>query len=226
MNEQQRQKYKENPDAFKERNERYVSSHLEQVKEARKRYKKENRQKCTDYERTKRQTDPVYRFRSSFICLIRGYLRKKNYKGGKKTWEIVGCDFDAFLAHIQSQFEDGMTLENYGHGEGEWNIDHIIPICTAKTDEEISVVCCIDNIPSDTYEKDMGWRAFRIKGVLDFSLTGILYKIAEIMAKEKIGIFAVSTYNTDYVFVKKENIERAAESLSNNGYNVSYLYDK
>ena len=137
LNEQQRERYKENPQAFKERKDRYVESHIDQVKEARARYKKENRQRCTDYERVKRQTDPIYRFRTSVRCLIWGYARKKGYKGNKKVWEMVGCNFDEFLAYIQSKFEDGMTLENYGHGKGKWNIDHIIPICTAKTDEDI-----------------------------------------------------------------------------------------
>jgi hypothetical protein len=137
LNERQRERYKENPEAFKLRKDRYTNSHQAQVKEAHARYKRENRQRCTDYERNKRHSDPVYRFRTSVRCLIWGYARKKGYKGNKKTWELVGCDFDSFLVHIKSQFEDGMTLENYGHGEGQWNIDHIIPICTAKTDEDI-----------------------------------------------------------------------------------------
>lgn len=137
LNDKQRERYKENPQAFKERKDRYVASHRAQVDESNRRYREENKQKRTDYERNKRHDDPVYRFRSSFVCLIRGYCRKKNYTGNKRTWEIVGCDFDALLAHIQSQFENGMTLENYGHGEGKWNIDHIIPISTAKTDEDI-----------------------------------------------------------------------------------------
>ena len=137
LNEKQREKYKENPQAFKERKERYVSSHTEEVKEARHRYKVENRKELAEYETNRRRSDPVYRFKSSFSGLIRGYIRKKGYTGNKKLWEIVGCDFDFFLSRIQSQFEDGMTMENYGHGEGKWNIDHIIPISTAQNDEDI-----------------------------------------------------------------------------------------
>lgn len=137
LNEKQRERYKENPQVFKERKDRYVASHREQVDESNRRYREENKQKRTDYERNKRHDDPVYRFRSSVVCLIRGYCRKRNYAGNKGTWEMVGCDFESFLTRIQSQFEDGMTLENYGHGEGKWNIDHIIPISTAKTDEDI-----------------------------------------------------------------------------------------
>lgn len=157
LNEQQRQRYRENPDAFKERKERYISSHLEQVKESRKRYKMENRQRCTDYERNKRHSDPVYKFRTSFIHLMSLYRKKKGYTGTKGTWEMVGCDFDTFLAHIQSQFEDGMTMENYGHGEGRWNIDHIVPICTAKTDKDIERLNHYSNLrpmwSSDNYKR-------------------------------------------------------------------------
>ena len=71
-----------------------------------------------------------------------------------------------------------------------------------KTDEEISLVCKTDDAPKNTIERDDGWKAFRIEGVLDFSLIGILAKISGILADNKIGIFAVSTYNTDYILVK------------------------
>lgn len=137
LNEKQKERYKENPQAFKDAKARYVESHLEEVKESRRKYKQENRQKCSDYQRQKRHSDPVYKFRSSFTHLIGLYKRKSGYSGNKGTWEIVGCDFETFLDYIQNQFEEGMTLENYGHGQGCWNIDHIIPICTAKTDEDI-----------------------------------------------------------------------------------------
>lgn len=136
LREQARANYHKNPQAHKARVDKYKASHVEQIKESRARYKTENRQKCTDYQRNKRQSDPVYKFRTSFIHLMSLYRKKKGYTGTKGTWEMVGCNFDNFLAHIQGQFLDGMTLENYGHGEGKWNIGHIIPICTAKTDED------------------------------------------------------------------------------------------
>ena len=88
----------------------------------------------------------------------------------------------------------------------------------AKTDEEISLVCKAGDVPGETVEREDMWRAFRIEGVLDFSLTGILSKISGILADEKIGIFAVSTYNTDYVLVKSENFERAIAALERGGY--------
>ena len=87
-----------------------------------------------------------------------------------------------------------------------------------STDEELSLVCETDRTPANTLAREDGWRALRIVGQLDFSLTGILSKIAAILADEQIGIFAVSTYNTDYILVKAENLHRAADALREKGY--------
>ncbi len=91
---------------------------------------------------------------------------------------------------------------------------------TGKTDEENSLVCLTDKVPENTIERNNGWKAFRINGILDFSLIGILSKISSVLAENKIGLFAVSTYNTDYIFIKNENFERAISVLRNNGYTV------
>ena len=77
-----------------------------------------------------------------------------------------------------------------------------------KTDEEKSLVCITSEVPKNTIQRDDGWKAFRIQGVLDFSLIGILAKIATILADNGISIFAVSTYNTDYVLIKKKTIKK------------------
>ena len=89
-----------------------------------------------------------------------------------------------------------------------------------RTDEEISLVCKTEDIPEETVERDDGWRGFRIRGVLDFSLIGILSKLSGILAENNIGIFAVSTYNTDYILVKKENFDRAMDVLKDAGYTI------
>ena len=89
-----------------------------------------------------------------------------------------------------------------------------------KTDEELSLVIPTEETPAETTERDDGWRAFRIQGVLDFSLIGILSKISGLLADAKIGIFAVSTYNTDYVLVKRENYEKALAVLADAGYQI------
>ena len=89
-----------------------------------------------------------------------------------------------------------------------------------KTDEEISLVCRTEDVPDNVTDREDGWRGFRIQGVLDFSLIGILSRISAILAENKIGIFVVSTYNTDYIFVKSESFERALELLSVKGYTI------
>ncbi len=89
-----------------------------------------------------------------------------------------------------------------------------------RTDEELSLVCRTEDTPSKTIEREDGWRGFRIRGVLDFSLIGILSKISGVLAENSIGIFAVSTYNTDYILVKEENFERALDVLTAEGYRI------
>ena len=95
------------------------------------------------------------------------------------------------------------------------------PFCfTGATDEELSLVCPEEHVPDNALVRDDGWRAFRIIGQLDFSLTGILAGIAKVLADERIGIFAVSTFNTDYVLTKEENFDKALRALKAAGYEV------
>ncbi len=90
----------------------------------------------------------------------------------------------------------------------------------AKTDEELSLVCRTEDVPANTTAREDGWRGFRIQGELDFSLIGILSKISGVLAAQKIGIFAVSTYNTDYILVKEEKFGQALAALAAAGYAV------
>ena len=89
-----------------------------------------------------------------------------------------------------------------------------------KTDEELSLVCPTKDVPERTVERSDGWSGFRIEGTLDFSLVGILSKLSAILAENGIGIFAVSTFNTDYILVKAVDFDRAMEALSSAGYEV------
>lgn len=93
---------------------------------------------------------------------------------------------------------------------------------TGCTDEEISVVCASEKVPTDVLQREDGWRAFRITGILDFALIGILARITAVLAEAQIGVFVVSTYNTDYVLVKGEKLDLAIKKLQSNGYNVRF----
>ena len=89
-----------------------------------------------------------------------------------------------------------------------------------RTDEENSLVCLTEAVPGNVVEREDGWKAFRIQGVLDFSLIGILAKISTILADNGIGIFAISTFQTDYILTKASNFEKAADALRGNGYTI------
>lgn len=88
-----------------------------------------------------------------------------------------------------------------------------------KTDEELSLVCRSACAPVDCIDREDGWRALRIcEGALDFALTGILAELSAILAKSRIGIFAVSTYRTDYILVKEQHWESAGLALERAGH--------
>ena len=104
----------------------------------------------------------------------------------------------------------------------ETDFDAKVPFCfLARTDEECSLVCPTSLTPSCTIAREDGWKAFRIEGVLDFGLVGILARIAVILADNGIPIFAVSTFNTDYLLIKEPSFEKAVELLCENGYELS-----
>ena len=89
-----------------------------------------------------------------------------------------------------------------------------------RTADELSLVCPTDDVPDDVSDREDGWGCFRISGQLDFSLIGIIYRISGILADKGIGIFVVSTFDTDYVLVKKENLESAIDALKDGGYSI------
>ncbi len=89
-----------------------------------------------------------------------------------------------------------------------------------KTDQEISLVCITQSVPSHTVAREDGWKGFRIQGVLDFSLVGILSRIATLLAENQISIFAISTYDTDYIFTKSEHYDKALDLLEQAGYSI------
>ena len=95
-------------------------------------------------------------------------------------------------------------------------------VFSGRTDQEKSLVCPTAIVPDNTLARDDGWRAFRICGELDFSLIGILAKISKILAENAIGIFTISTYNTDYILTREENFDKAIEVLAVAGYEIKH----
>lgn len=92
-----------------------------------------------------------------------------------------------------------------------------------RTDEELSIVCPSDCLPaSEEFEyAENGWSCIKVEGILDFSLTGILSSLANTLAENTISIFAISTYNTDYLLIKSHSIEKAKVVLENEGHSFT-----
>ncbi|NVK24465.1 MAG: ACT domain-containing protein [Gammaproteobacteria bacterium] len=88
-----------------------------------------------------------------------------------------------------------------------------------KTFEELSIVCPSD-ITVDSLEHEAGWMALEVLGPLAFSLTGIMSQISGVLADAGISIFAISTFDTDYILVKEEVVTKAVEALRKNDYKV------
>ncbi len=89
----------------------------------------------------------------------------------------------------------------------------------AKTFDEVSIVLP-QNVVVDSDKSEPNWQALQVVGPLDFSLTGILSDIAAILANEKVSIFAISTFDTDYILVKKDTVSTAVNVLKENDYHV------
>jgi uncharacterized protein len=109
------------------------------------------------------------------------------------------------------RLDPGAALPQWVLGGALWSVTH--------TPDELSVVCEAQRVPPGV-QMETGWRALQVAGPLDFSLTGILAGISGVLAEARISLFAVSTYDTDYVLVKEDHLPRAMEALSGAGYTI------
>lgn len=95
--------------------------------------------------------------------------------------------------------------------------------CSAtRTPTEVSLVCGEEYVPGQV-QAERGWRAIMVNGALDFSLTGIFAGLAGALAKAQISLFAMSTYDTDYILVKADTLAAAVEALRAAGYEIYTL---
>jgi uncharacterized protein len=94
-------------------------------------------------------------------------------------------------------------------------------VSITRTSEELSIVCTQTQVPEGV-RWDGGWRCLKVEGPLDLSTTGVLASFVTPLAREGISVFAVSTYDTDYLLVKEENLEKTVKVLSQKGHQVQY----
>lgn len=110
-------------------------------------WKKENPDAVREYERTHKKqrlkNDPLFKLARNCRIRIHSVLGKKSSaKTGSRMWKLLGCTGEELAKHLESQFVDGMSLDNYG----QWHIDHITPLASANTEDEIKALCHYTNL--------------------------------------------------------------------------------
>lgn len=133
-------------DCHKKRASRQYIKRSDKVKKKVKEYRVNNREKVRltkrAYHKKKFDTDPRYRLTRRLRCRLKDALRKKSWKKNTHFAEYIGCNLDFLKAHIEKQFKTGMSWAN----QGKWHLDHIIPLSSANTEEELYKLCHYSNI--------------------------------------------------------------------------------
>ena len=142
-------KYRENNlEKEKDRSSKYYKNNYDNILEYRRKNKEGKKEyaikaKVYEYQKKRISEDPLFKLNKDIKSLIRDAFRRKNlHKGNQRTIDILGCSVEDFKIHLESQFENWMNWENKGLYNGTerygWDIDHIIPITTGKTIEEVT----------------------------------------------------------------------------------------
>ena len=114
-----KQYIKDNPQKIKQQRKEY--NERPEVREAKTKYNR-------DYERIRKANDPLYKFQKNIQSNISRSIRSMGYRKNSRTQDILGCDYNFLIAYLENQFKDGMSWDNYG----DWEIDHIKPMSSAK----------------------------------------------------------------------------------------------
>ena len=164
--------YKNNKDRLSKKFHEYYLENSEQLKEYQKEYRVNNHKKYYSrklrYKYNKIATNEVFKLKEQLRNMLRWSFRRKGYLKSKRTKEIIGCDVDFFINYLKETFKN-----NYGYewdGKESVHIDHIIPLATANTEEEVLKLCHYTNLQllkaSDNLEKNdkIDWKLNNIKG--------------------------------------------------------------
>ena len=127
-----------NRDKLKINRERWLENNRDRERLRQRKWEHENKKQRCDYILKRIKTDTMFRFSERMKALIRQTFKRNvqgRYRKAKRTERILGCTMFDFIKHIESQFYNGMTWENYGNRG--WHIDHKIPISSAKTEDDL-----------------------------------------------------------------------------------------
>lgn len=154
IRERERQYYHNNKDKNKQWHKKWRDSHKEQIKEAGKRYREESKDTINRARLDRLHNDPVFKMKEQTRNMLRYVFREHGHKKGSRTADILGCDLDFFCDYMFKTWK-----KNYGkpwNGE-PYHIDHIIPLATAKTEEDVIRLCHYTNLqmltPKDNMDK-------------------------------------------------------------------------
>ena len=146
---------KNHAEELAEYNKRYRETNAEDIRAKRQAYDKKNRKRITASFIKRRNTDPLFKLSTQVRGLIRASLKKKGYKKDSHTYEILGCDYATFFEHLKMTWRDNYGTEWQGE---DYHIDHIIPLATASTRQEVLDLCYYKNLqmltPKDNLSKN------------------------------------------------------------------------
>ena len=144
--------YHKNKEKNKQWHKKWRDSHKEQIKKSAKRYRIENKEKINQSHVNRLRNDPVYKMKEQTRNMLRYALRSKGHHKTSRSADILGCDLDFFCEYLFKTWE-----KNYGRPwDGEpYHIDHITPLATAKTEEDIIKLCHYTNLQMLTPEDNM-----------------------------------------------------------------------
>jgi hypothetical protein len=126
---------------LKTKKENYYKN-IDKIKIYRKKYNKENREYFNNWEKNKAETDILFRLSRNMRSRLRSFLKSEKIIKKTKTMDIVGCDSHFLKEYLEQKFQQGMSWGNYG----VWHIDHIIPLSSANSEEEIYKLCHYTNL--------------------------------------------------------------------------------
>ena len=131
-----------NAEAIKRGKARYRADNHEKIKVAQATWRASNKEHRTTYTRTRYKSDPVYAATVTIRNRINQAIYRNGYTKTSKTAQILGCGYGEIMVHIERQFKNGMSWGN----RGQWHIDHIVPLSSAKTEEEFLSLCHYTNL--------------------------------------------------------------------------------
>lgn len=143
-NKDRRKAYRQaNAEDIAKRDKAYREKHKDRIRARHAAHKRKIKDKTNEYQKRRYAEEPLYRLGRTYRTRILDAMRRGKYTKRSKTSALLGCDLETFKAHLESLFQPGMTWEN--RGKYGWHVDHVIPLATAKTQEDIERLCHYTN---------------------------------------------------------------------------------